>query len=248
MEYEEITEKHAKQMEHLLYELGTEQTRDLLREIIYLQSPLNTERYVYPEVLIKDLARKIPEFHSGHFFYFVDKYHAKSNPLYHKVGFYSDKWYDLIFEKVKNPFDWIEEKVRFRNRDFPVTEEEIRDEIREQKMSYTIEGRVLEKIHMSCVYIFKAQVKGRYLYKIGKTIDLRSRSNTLKREYQYDLYLVNALNCDNPSEIEREIHIEWYENRRFLKRLDGSLSHEWFDLNRDELEEIKEKYNMYNVL
>lgn len=76
------------------------------------------------------------------------------------------------------------------------------------------------------VYLIKSQ----YGYKIGKTVNIKSRTNLFTVKLPFPIELVNYAWFDNYSKAERELHSTYA-----AKRLEG----EWFDLSGTEVDQIK---------
>lgn len=78
-----------------------------------------------------------------------------------------------------------------------------------------------------CTYIIYNKYNG--LYKIGRSSDIGSRLNCLRKEFNQDLYLVAYLSLDK----EGELHKEYIDKRSFG---------EWFNLSSDDILDISNKY------
>ncbi len=76
------------------------------------------------------------------------------------------------------------------------------------------------------VYLIKSQ----YGYKIGKTVNIKNRTNLFTVKLPFPIELVNYAWFDNYSKAERDLHSKYA-----AKRLEG----EWFDLSGTEVDQIK---------
>lgn len=212
--------KDTKYLSQLIYLFGNEKIKEVLEEIDRLNR-YNPDNFTDPETWIEKMQKKIPEFRQEHFDYFVKKYRAKDNAQYFTVGLFSETWFKFIYEQIKNPLIWIEEQIRYQCRNLPLTEEEISDRIFAYKTIHKTDNIVLNKIHDFCVYIFQAHTEEGNFYKIGKTNNLEARKRALSREYEHNLFLVNAINCEDSkraSKLEKEIHTDLFGKRRFVKK------------------------------
>lgn len=246
MEYAKITFEHTKKMSEILREIGYKESKRLIEEIVFL-SEFNHEKFSDPDEQIKRLQKKVYDFTKQHFDYFVEIYDAKNNPKYYNIGCFSEAWFKFIKEKISDPLDWVEQKIRYLFHGTPYIEEKVEQLIIDKKMMFMKDQQVLNKIYSDCVYIFQSKVGKDFLYKIGKTNNLEARKRTLLKEYYHELFLVNAINCSNSqeaSDLEREIHRSLFEERRFVKRIDESLSNEWFVLSKVKLQYLAKKYDM----
>lgn len=73
-------------------------------------------------------------------------------------------------------------------------------------------------------------------YKIGMTTDLKNRLSQLQTSTPYIISKVIILECDNPQDIEQELHERYAE-----KRIRG----EWYQLSKKDLEEIRADYSQW---
>lgn len=246
MEYSEITFEHAKDMNRMIREIGYEGTKKLVEEVNRLNN-FNPEKFDDPKILIKKMKRVVSDFTEDYFYCFVERYEAKENPEFFNVGCFSDTWFTFIKEKISDPLMWFEEKIRCDFHGLPIDKEQFDKYISEQKELYLKDKEILEKVPLSCVYVFRSETGNGNLYKIGKTNDLRSRKRALTKEYKHELFLVNAINCENSQHafaLEKEIHSNWVNKRRYVERINGSASNEWFALDDLELQFLENKYDM----
>ena len=88
----------------------------------------------------------------------------------------------------------------------------------------------IRKRKATIVYLVRA---ANGLVKIGKTVDIASRFNTLNTASPIDLEMIGAIHSDCASEIEGALHAQFAG-----KRVKG----EWFALSEEDVASIGEQY------
>lgn len=241
----EITNEQGEMLTKVLFELELDEIMPLmleLKDMISLNGDIQhkndpTLRFVYKEVIINDLKQIRDDFNEEYHDFLVDFFDIKDNIEYYRYGIYTHKWANFLLEKIEGDYHWAWYKARYKfddyerfKDDFPnKTEKEITSKIAD----YISTEAQLNGTTTPCVYFIKGDVNGQTKYKIGKADNLKNRFSQLQKEYDFDLFICNTIDCPNPLSLEFELHKHFYQERRYVAKKNGSTSNEWFDIDQE---------------